>query len=408
MNTAAPQGDSVTAPLSGIRVLDLTTTLSGPWCTHILGALGADVIKLERPGRGDEGRHAGSPEFGDDAAMFMASNANKRSLAIDLKSAVGTAIARRLALGSDVFIQNLRPGAAERIGLGFADLAPHHPRLVYCSLDAFGKRGPRQHEPGYDPLIQACAGIMSTTGEPGRPHVRTGPSIVDLGAGLWAAIGILGALVGRERTNSAQLVDTSLYEVAVNWQPAQVASYLATGKVPAPLGRAQTVIVPLEAFEALDGDVMIAAGTDRMFRALCAAIGLAEIGIDRRFSTNRDRITHHADLTAILGERIGRETVAHWVERLRAADVPVAPVQDIAQVVADDQFQALGLLQDIPSDRHENLRLIAPPLSMNGERLRLRTPPPALGEHSTEILSELGYGDADIRELCERGVIEAC
>lgn len=397
----------MSAPLAGIKVLDLTTTLSGPWCTHILGALGAEVIKLERPGRGDEGRHAGSPEFGNDAALFMASNANKRSLAVDLKSDEGNAIARRLVLGSDVFIQNLRPGAAERIGLGFADLAPSHPRLVYCSLDAFGKRGPRRHDPGYDPLIQAYAGIMSTTGEPGRPHVRTGPSIVDLGAGLWAAIGIVGALVGREHTNSAQLVDTSLYEVAVNWQPAQVASYLVTGNVPSHLGRAQTVIVPLEAFEALDGDLMIAAGTDRMFRALCAAIGLAEMGTDPRFSTNRDRIAHHAQLTAILGEALSRQTVAHWLERLRAADVPVAPVQDIAQVVADDQFQALGLLQDIPSERHGVLRLVAPPLSIDGERLQLRTPPPALGEHTTEILSELGYGDTDIRELCRRGVIEA-
>lgn len=393
------------APLNGTRILDLTVTLSGPWCTHILGAMGADVIKLEKLGGGDDGRGAGPPFWNDESALFLAANANKRSLAVDLKHPEGRAIALRLAQDCDVFVQNLRPGAADRLGLGFEALAQRNPRIVYCAIGAYGRHGPRREQPGYDPLMQAAAGIMSTTGEPGGRPLRTGPSIVDLGSGMWAAVGVLGALRMRDVTGEAQLVDTSLFETAVNWQPSQIVGYLATGKVPPPLGRAQTVLVPFEAFKATDGDVVVAAGNDRLFAALCVALDMPGLATEPRFRTNRDRVVHRLELSALLAARFRIESVATWLRRVGAAGVPVSQVQDIGQVVKDEQVAALGLLQDVDHPGIPDLRIVAPPLSFNDERLRLRTAPPALGEHSTAILADAGWEPAEIDRLRAVGVI---
>jgi crotonobetainyl-CoA:carnitine CoA-transferase CaiB-like acyl-CoA transferase len=385
--------------LDHIRVLDLTTTLSGPWCTHILSTLGADVIKLERRVGGDDSRRAGPPFWNGSAAVFLATNAGKRSLAIDLKSPAGIEIALDLAEHCDVFVQNFRPGAAERLGLGFDALRARNPTIVYCNVGAFGPVGPRSEEPGYDPLAQASTGIMSTTGERGRPHVRTGAPFIDHGAGIWAATGILAALLRRDSVGKAQLVDTSLYEVGVNFQPHLIAGYLASGIVPGPIGRAQTVSVPSEAFFASDGDIVIAAGTNRLFATLCETLGLPALAADPRFATNPTRVVNRDELSAILAERFASEPVAVWIERLGKAGVPAAAVSDIGQVVVDEQFEALGMLQAVPDEGNPDLRLVAPPLSIDGERLPLRFRPPSLGEHTREILSEIAYDDARIDEL---------
>jgi crotonobetainyl-CoA:carnitine CoA-transferase CaiB-like acyl-CoA transferase len=393
-------------PLDNIRVLDLTTSLAGPYCTLILAALGADVIKVERPGTGDDTRQWGPPFWEGESVMYLAMNAGKRSIAVDLKATEGVKAVLRVAATVDVFVQNLRPGAADRLGVGFASVSERSPRIVYCSISAFGASGPLSDRPGYDPLMQAAAGIMSVTGEPGRAPVRAGISVVDQGTGMWAAIAILAALSNRERGAAAQLVDTSLYETAVNWLPYQVAGYLASGQVPGPLGSALAMIAPYEAFATRDGLVMIAAGNDRLFARLCGVLGLPELADDPRFRTNPDRVENRAALTALIAERARAQRSVDLLGQLEAAGVPAAPVQDVAAVAVDPQTESLGLLQSLPHRRIDELRLVALPMSLGGVRFEHRSAAPACGEHTQDVLVEAGYGEEDVERLRAAGVVE--
>jgi crotonobetainyl-CoA:carnitine CoA-transferase CaiB-like acyl-CoA transferase len=392
-------------PLDGIRVLDCTTSLSGPYCTLILASLGADVVKVEHPERGDDTRAWGPPFWNGESATYLAANAGKRSLAVDLKSSEGREVVLRLAASSDVFVQNLRPGLADRLGLGFDDVRERNPRVVYCSIGAFGNVGPLRHQPGYDPLMQAAGGIMSVTGEAGRPPARAGISVVDQGTGMWAAIAVLAALRARDDGAGAQLVDTSLYETAVNWLPYQIAGYLGSGRVPGPLGSALGIIAPYQAFAARDGWIMVAAGNDRQFAALCEKLGLPGLADDRRFRTNPDRVAHREELAELAAARFRTETVAHWLDALDAAGVPAAPVQNLAEVVASEQTRALGLLQPLEHPEVPEHRLVALPLSVGGERVRHRSAAPSLGEHSRELAAEAGFTREEIDGLLESGVL---
>jgi crotonobetainyl-CoA:carnitine CoA-transferase CaiB-like acyl-CoA transferase len=392
-------------PLAGIRVVDLTASVAGPYCGLILAGLGADVIKIEHPERGDDARGWGPPFWNGESAVFLVLNAGKRSLGLDVKSSDGLAVAQRLIERSDVFVQSLRPGLAERLGLGFEQLAARNPRLVYCTIGAFGSVGPRSTQPGYDPLMQAAGGIMSVTGEPGRPPVRAGISAVDQGTGMWSALAILAALMGRDAAGRAQLIDTSLFETAVNWVPYQIAGYLGTGRTPRPMGSGMNMLAPYEAFRARDGWVMLAAGNDRLFATLCEALGAPELAGDARFLSNADRVVHREELAAILGELVARDDSATVLSKLEGAGVPAAPVQDIAQVVSDEQTAALGLLQSLPHPAVPDLQLVGLPLTFDGDRIEYRSPPPALGEHSLEILREAGYGADEIAGLGERGIV---
>jgi crotonobetainyl-CoA:carnitine CoA-transferase CaiB-like acyl-CoA transferase len=395
----------VFAPLDGLRVLDCTTSLAGPYCTLVLGALGADVVKVEHPERGDDTRAWGPPFWNGESAVFLAANASKRSLAVDLKQPAGLEAVLRVAGRADVFVQNLRPGLAERIGLGFEPLAARNPRIVYCTIGAFGPSGPLRDQPGYDPLMQAAGGIMSVTGEAGREPARAGVSVVDQGTGMWAVIAILAALRARDRGAGAQLVDTSLYETAVNWLPYQLVGYLGSGNVPRPMGTALGIISPYQAFETADGWMMVAAANDRQFASLCDELGRPDLVEDPRFRTNPDRVHHRDELAATLADRLRGERTVVWLGRLAAAGVPAAPVQDLAQVVADAQTEALGLLQPLPHPAVPELRLVALPLRAGGERVRHRTPSPALGEHTGEILAEAGYTPAEIDALRAAGAV---
>jgi crotonobetainyl-CoA:carnitine CoA-transferase CaiB-like acyl-CoA transferase len=368
-------------PLENVRVVDVTVSLAGPYCTQLLGALGADVIKVERPGSGDETRAWG---LAGESPLFLAANANKRSLAVDLADEDGRDVVRRLAADADVFVQSLRPGLAERLGLGADALREQNRRLVYCSIGAFGREGPLRDEPGYDPLMQAAAGIMSVTGEPERPPARVGVSLVDQTTALWAAIGILLALGERDRTGVGRTVDVSLYESAVSLVAYHLIDHLRTGAVAGRHGTAFPLIAPYEAFETADGRLMIAAGNDRLFARLCDALGLAELPADRRFATNPARVENRAELKALLEARLRTEPSATWLARLAAARVPAGPVNDVPQVAASAQTQALGLLQALAGEQ-----LVAPPISFDGERLVHFVPPPAVGAQTEEILSEL-------------------
>jgi crotonobetainyl-CoA:carnitine CoA-transferase CaiB-like acyl-CoA transferase len=394
-------------PLQGMRVLDVTTSVAGPYCAQILSALGADVVKVERPDTGDDGRAWGPPFWDGEGTIFLSANAGKRSLALSLRDPRGAEALLRLAERADVFLQSLRPGLAEELGLGPEAVRARNPRLVYCSFGAYGHTGPLAREPGYDALMQAAGGLISVTGEPGRPGVRVGASLIDQGTGTWGALGVLAALLERERTGEGCVVDVSLYETAIGYIGYHLAGYLADGTIPSGEGTRFPMVAPYQVFSTADGELMIAGGNDRLFRAICDVLGTPELVHDARFGTNPDRVANRDDLCALLEERLQTETTAHWHERLTAAGVPAAPVADVADVVAAPQTEALGILQELPHPSIPDLRLPALPMSFDHERLLHRSPPPAVGQHTAEILAEAGYDDETIAALAARGVITA-
>ena len=392
-------------PLEGVRVVDVTTSIAGPYCAEILAALGADVVKVERPDTGDDGRAWGPPFWNGESAMFLAVNAGKRSLAVSLSDTRGRDAVLRLVDRADVFVQSLRPGLAERLGLGAEALTERNPRLVYGSIGAYGRTGPLAEEPGYDALMQAAGGLISMTGEPGRPGVRVGSSLIDMGTGMWAALGIVSALLDREQTGRGAVVDTSLYETALGYVGYHLVGYLADGTVPTRQGTGFPMVAPYQVFPTRDGELMVAGGNDRLFGLLCNVLELPELATDGRFRTNPDRVRNREELVALVSSRLRERDTAEWQERLTAAGVPAAPVADVADIVASEQTRALGLLQPVDHDAIPDLRLPALPLSFDRERATHRSAPPAVGEHTAEILEEVGYSTGEIAALARDGVI---
>jgi crotonobetainyl-CoA:carnitine CoA-transferase CaiB-like acyl-CoA transferase len=357
------------APLAGIRVVDVTASLAGPTCTQLLAALGAEVVKVEPP-EGDHARSWGPPFVDGMGALFFAANAGKRSVLLDLREDRDALL--ELVDGADVLVLSLRPGLAEARGLDAETLRARNPRLVHCTIGAYGRGGPLSDRPGYDPLIQAAAGIMSVTGEPDGPPVRVGVSLVDFATGQWAAIGILAALLERERDGAGRTIDTSLYETALYAMSSLITAQAASGETPGRHGSAFPLIAPYELFPTSDGALMISAGSDALWARLRDALGLPD---DERFRTNPERVRNREELREAISAALRARTSEEWEAVLSEAGVPVSPVRDVAEVVSDAQTRALGILQELGSGT-----TVAPPLRFDGERPLYSGPPPELGQ----------------------------
>lgn len=392
--------------LSGIRVLDLTRNVAGPFCTMLLGDLGASVVKVERPGQGDDTREWRPPEWNGWSTTFLGLNRNKRSLALNIESTKGQQIISDLAASADVVVESFRDDAsATKRNISYERIRDLNPSVIYCSIRAFDSGEAQKSRPGYDAIIQAASGIMSITGEPGHPPVRVGPSIVDQGTGLWSALAILGALYRRERTGEGTLIRTSLYEVGITWVGYQLVGYLGSGVVPSKLGSKTAMIAPYEAFATKDEYLFLAAPNDQLFRRLCQLLQLDHLGEDARFSTNSQRVQHRDELHELLERSLRQGRATDWEELLSAADIPCSFVRTIDQVAKDHQLQTQDMLQPVELDGLPNLRLVNLPFTMNGERSAHIEPPPSLGAQSDLILTELGYGTEDIRRLRDENII---
>jgi len=396
----------VAQPLEGVIVADLTQNVAGPFCTQILGDMGAEVIKVERPGRGDDARAWAPPYWGQESATFIALNRNKKSLALDLKSPGGLEILHRLVKRADVFIQSLRPGAIAELGLDFAGATRLNSRIIYCSITAFGAQGPLRHLPGYDPLMQAYSGLMSVNGHPGQEPARVGTSIVDMGTGMWAALGVVAALRQRDATGRAVEVTTALFETALMWVSYHAMGYLASGEVPQPQGSGTAMIAPYQAFPTADGFAMVGAGSDALFIRLVAALGCPELAADERFKDNPSRVSNRAPLVEALSKRTRERKASELVETLRASGVPAAPILSVDQMLEEPQTRDSGVLVGASHPRLPDYRSIALPLTWDGIRPAVRRVPPLLGEHSGDVLTWLGYTLDDVRSLRGNGVIQ--
>ncbi|MCH7857366.1 MAG: CoA transferase [Gemmatimonadetes bacterium] len=393
----------MTSSLDGIRVCDLTQNLAGPLCAQILGDLGAEIIKVEAPG-GDPGRAWGPPFWGSDSTLFLSANRNKRSIILDLKNPEAREILYRLAKESDVLVQSARFGVPERLGYDYESIKAIRDDIIYMSVSAYGDRGPMREFPGYDPLMQAFSGIMSVTGHPGGPPARVGGSVVDYGTGMWATIAILSALRTRDATGRGAKLDAALLDTAVGWVSYHLSGYFATGDVPGPMGSAMDSIVPYQGFQTADGSVMISGGSDLIFVRLCNALGLGELGEDPRFLTNPDRVANRVELIEILEDQIKNHATEDLLELMHDHAVPCSPIQNMAEVAAHPQVVEAGLLPMADHPAISNYQDVALPLRVDGERPRGDRPPPAAGEHTSEILGELGYGEEEVRGFLERGV----
>jgi crotonobetainyl-CoA:carnitine CoA-transferase CaiB-like acyl-CoA transferase len=372
-------------PLEGVRVIEVGQALAGPLAGAVLADMGADVIKVEKPDGGDDAR-AWGPPFGPDgetSLYFYGQNRNKRSVTLDLKLPEDIAALHQLCDGADILIQNLRPGVVDAIGIGPESMLERHPRLVYCSIWAFGYQGPMRLNPGFDPLLQAYGGMMSVTGRPDDPPTFCGASINDKATGMFTVIGALAALRQRDRTGRGCLVDTSLFETAVHWVEGQVNNHLATGDVPKRHGTGAAVIVPYQVFETADRPFCLAAGNDRLWARCAVVLGRPEWADDPRFARSRDRVKHRAVLVPLIAEILATRPRAAWLDALETAGVPSAAVNDIGELAASAQFAAVDIVQTLPES---GVRVVGLPISFDRQRPRSARPAPAAGAHTREIL----------------------
>ena len=421
----AREPESDTGPLDGLTVLDLSRVLVGPFCTMQLGDLGAEVIKVERPGPGDQTRTWVPPAFskgdgggdetdgegdesdgGTESAYYVSVNRNKRSIQLDLTTEAGRAVVRDIAREADVLVENFRVGKTEEWGLGYGDLVEENPGLVYCGISGYGEWGPDRDKPAYDIMMQARGGFMSFTGVEGGPPVRIGVALADVGAGMYATQAILAALLERELGDGrGQKIDVSLLDGQAAWTSYMATNYFASGEPPGRMGSKHPNIVPYQAFETSDGYVVVACSSDRFWPPLCEAIDRPDLLADERFETNEGRVRNREELDCELSETFASMTTDEAVERLEDHDVPASRVRDVSEVFADPQIEARGMLAEAEHPTAGTVRFPGSPMHFSRTPTTVRRHPPALGEHTASVLDEYGYDDGDIAELKERGAI---
>ena len=406
---SAAMTEQPTGPLRGLRVFDLTRVLAGPTCVQMLGDLGADVIKVEKPGAGDDTRGFAPPVMPGtgESAYFVGVNRNKRSVTLDIATGEGQDLARRLIAGCDILVENFKVGALAKYGLGYEDLRGPFPGLIYCSITGFGQTGPYAKRPGYDSLVQAMGGVMSLTGEPDGMPQKVGVPVADLFAGLYGCIGVLAALRHREATGQGQQVDIGMLDTNVAWLANQGMNYLATGENPARLGNQHPNIVPYQVFATADGHIVLSVGNDPTFRRFCEGFGLDHLPGDERFATNAARVANRQLVTDTLAPVLRGQPTAWWVERLEAIGVGCGPINTLSEVFADPQVQARGAVVTLPHQASpDGVRVLANPVRLSATPTDYRRPPPLLGQHTDEVLAErLGLDGAALDGLRARGVI---
>jgi formyl-CoA transferase len=390
----------MSGPLSGVRVLDLSRVLAGPFCTMLLGDLGAEVIKVERPGGGDDTREWGPPFAAGESAYYLCVNRNKKSVALDLKSPKGIAAVRALSARSDVVLENFRVGVADKLGLGYEALAQGNPGLVYCSITGYGQAGPYRDLPGYDFILQAMSGLMSVTGEPGGEPMKLGVATVDLTAGMYAAVAILAALRSRDATGRGQRIDLALMDSALSWLANVGGNYLVSGDVPGRFGNAHATIVPYQVFRSKDGHLAVGIGNDRQYRTFCEIAGAPELSSDERFSTNPARVRNREALVPLLERVFAKRPTAEWIEDLWSGGIPAGPINTVDRALEDPNTAARGMVVEMPHPTAGSVRLVGSPMKFSATPVEYRQAPPLLGEHTEEVLRDvLGMPPGEIRAL---------
>jgi formyl-CoA transferase len=409
MQNEAPESNRTAgrAPLAGIRVVDLTRVMTGPYCTMMLGDLGADVIKVELPGKGDDTRGWGPPFIEGEAVYYLSINRNKRSIALDLKSEAGKTALWRLIERADVLVENFSPGTMGRLGFDWDSVHARNPKLVFASISGFGQTGPSASRTAYDLIVQGMGGIMSVTGETGGMPTRLGVPIGDIGAGMFAAYAIAAALFSRSQTGEGQYIDVSMFGGQIALLTYQAGTYFATGEVPGPLGNAHPIVAPYDTFKTKDGYVNLAVGNDALWQRFCAALGLTEAAKDERFLTNAGRITNKVALYEVMDRVLSAMTTAETVATLDAAGVPCGAINRIDDVFAEPQVEHLQLRRDVPHPTIGQLSLTGFPYAFSDAELEIRQAPPLLGQQTEEILREAGFSDDEIACMLESGAAAA-
>jgi len=399
----------MSAPLDNTRILDMSRILAGPWAAQLLGDYGADVVKVEKPQCGDDTRQWGPPWLGDESAYFMSTNRNKRSVTIDIALPAGQELIKSLVQKTDVLLENFKVGTMTKFGLGPDALLELNPRLIYCSISAFGQTGARAKEPGYDAMIQASAGLMSITGpsaeDAGGPQ-KVGVAIADIMAGMYATTAILAALNARSQSGHGQHIDVPLYDSQVAWLANQNMNFLISGNTPGRMGTAHPNLVPYQAFATNDGNLMLAVGNDRQFLNCCDALGLESIASDARFESASSRVENRDALIPLLQEKFEQDSTQHWLTALKAKGVPTGPINDIAEVLTNEHAIERKLVRQIQNSNDDSVPQVSNPVDFASTPVSYERAPPLLGEHTNEVLQEwLGYSDVQIETLRQSEVI---